>query len=121
LVEIICDTSFLVHLANNRIKNISTLDTDIGSIQFVVPDTVVAELEQLSQNPAKRDVAISTLDYIKRFKIIQMGGTFADSQFVSFVKKHGGTVATMDRELKQQIKKYGGSVLSISNNKIILE
>jgi len=39
----------------------------------------------------------------------------------SYIKKQGGIVATMDKELKLIIKKLGGSILSISNNKIVLE
>lgn len=121
MVEIICDTSFLIHLANNRIKNLHTLDTDIGSVRFVVPDTVISELTKLTQNPEKKESALAALDHIKSFKVIQFGGSFADSEFISYVKSHGGVVATMDRDLKASLKKLGGSVMSISNNKIVLE
>lgn len=121
LVDVICDTSFLIHLANNRIKNISTIDTDIGNIQFVVPDTVLTELAKIAQNPEKKSAAEATLSYIKPFKMIKLGGSFADAEFVLYTKKHGGIVATMDKKLKLEIKKSGGSVISISNNKIILE
>ncbi|MGB1428855.1 MAG: twitching motility protein PilT, partial [Nitrosopumilus sp.] len=31
MVEVICDTNFLIHLATRRIKNIDNLDTEIGS------------------------------------------------------------------------------------------
>jgi rRNA-processing protein FCF1 len=121
LVEVICDTSFLIHLANNRIKNLSTIDTEIGSIRFVVPDTVLAELAKLAQNPEKKSAVEATLSYIKPFKTTKLGGSFADAEFVSYTKKHGGIMATMDKELKLRIKKSGGSVISISNNKIVLE
>jgi hypothetical protein len=40
---------------------------------------------------------------------------------VSHVKKNGGIIATIDGELKKRIKKSGGSVLSVSNDKIVLE
>ena len=40
---------------------------------------------------------------------------------VYLVEKNGGIVATMDKELKSKIKEVGGSVLSIHNDKIILE
>jgi rRNA-processing protein FCF1 len=40
---------------------------------------------------------------------------------VSYVKKNGGIVATIDGELKNRIKKNGGSILSVSNDKIVLE
>ncbi|TBR07641.1 MAG: twitching motility protein PilT [Candidatus Nitrosotenuis sp.] len=121
MVNVICDTSFLIHLATNRIKNLSTIDTEIGSIRFVVPSTVITELENLLNDKEKKDVVTITLDYIKSFPTISLGGNFADAVLQSYIKKQGGIVATMDRELKSIIKKSGGSIISISNNKIVLE
>lgn len=121
MVEVICDTSFLIHIANNRIKNLATLDTEIGSIRFVVPDTVITELQNLAERPDKKDAALSTIQYIKPFKTVSLGGSFADEQFVSLVKRRGGVIATMDRELKTRIKNSGGSVISVSSNRIVLE
>ena len=40
---------------------------------------------------------------------------------LDFVQKNAGMVATMDKELKSKIKDAGGSVLSIHNDKIVLE
>jgi len=48
LVEVICDTSFLMLLASKNIKNISNLETEIGTIEFTVPDMVIKELERIS-------------------------------------------------------------------------
>lgn len=121
MVEVVCDTSFLIHIATKRIKNISNLETEIGSIRFVVPDIVIQELEKLSKNDKKKQLIISTLDYIKNLNKIKISGTFADESIISYTKKHGGIVATMDVELKHKIKESGGSVISISNNKIVLE
>ena len=50
MVEVVCDTSFLMILASEQIKNISNLETEIGTIEFVVPNMVINELEKLSQN-----------------------------------------------------------------------
>jgi len=121
LVEVICDTSFLIHLANHRIKNLSTLETEIGDIHFVVPDTVVFELTKLSKQEEKTKEASATLQYIKNFKKIKMGGIFADDSFVSYVRENGGVIATIDKVLKYKIKNSGGSVISIANNRIVLE
>lgn len=121
MVDVICDTSFLIHLATNRIKNLSTIDTEIGDIRFVVPSTVTMELKKLLDDKEKKDAVILTLDYIKSFQTISLNGSFADAAIQSYIKKQGGIVATMDRELKSIIKKLGGSILSISNNKIVLE
>ena len=48
MVEVICDTSFLMLLASKNIKNISNLETEIGTIEFTVPDMVIKELERIS-------------------------------------------------------------------------
>ncbi|MGI0004642.1 MAG: PIN domain-containing protein [Candidatus Nitrosotenuis sp.] len=121
MVEVICDTNFLIHLANNRIKNLSTIETEIGDIRFVVPDIVLAELEKLGKIKEKNQEINAAIQYIKSFKTVNLGGSYVDDSFVSHVKKNGGVVATMDKDLKLAIKKAGGSVISISNNKIMLE
>lgn len=121
MVKVICDTSFLIHLANNRIKNLGTLDTDIGSIQFLVPDIVVSELDKLAKKEEKSKEAVTTIEHIKNFKKIKIGGSFADDSILSYVKNSGGIIATIDKDLKYKIKRSGGSVLSIANNRIVLE
>lgn len=121
MVEVICDTSFLIHLATNRIKNLDNLDVEIGQISFVVPQVVKNELFELEKNLEKKQDVQSTLKYIKNFKIIPILGSFADKELLDYVLKNRVIVATMDKELKKQIKNYGSSIMSFSNDKIILE
>ena len=121
MVEVISDTSFLIHLATHRITNISDLETEIGNLSFVVPDIVKKELEHLTEDPDKNTAATQTLEHIKNFKTNSITGKTADLGILDFVEKNGGMVATMDRELKTKIKDAGGSVLSIHNDKIVLE
>ena len=121
LVEVISDTSFLMHLATHRITNISDLETEIGNLSFVVPEIVKKELEHLAEDPDKNTAALQTLEHIKNFKTNSITGKTADLGILDFVEKNGGMVATMDRELKSKIKDSGGSVLSIHNDKIVLE
>lgn len=121
MVEVICDTSFLIHLANHRIKNLATLDTDIGNIRFLVPEIVHAELAKLAKQEEKTKEASATIQYIKNFKKINIGGTFADDSIIEYVKENGGIIATIDKDLKYKIKNHGGSVISIANNRIVLE
>jgi rRNA-processing protein FCF1 len=121
LVEVICDTNFLIHLATRRIKNIDNLDVEIGQITFTVPEVVKNELSKLAKNPEKIKDIESTLNYIKNFKIIPINGTFADKELLDYVLNNRVIVATMDKELKKQIKHLGSSIMSFSNNKIVLE
>ena len=121
MVDIISDTSFLIHLATHRITNISDLETEIGNLSFIVPEIVKKELEHLAEDPNKNTAVMQTLDFIKDFKTNSITGKTADIGILDFVGKNGGIVATMDRELKVMIKQVGGSVLSIHNDKIVLE
>ncbi len=121
MVEVICDTSFLIHLATRRIKNIDNLDTEIGSISFVVPEVVKNELIKLQNNPEKKQEIEATLNYIKKLKTISIQGNFADKELIEYVKNNRSIVGTMDKALKKQIKQAGSSILSFSQDKIVLE
>ena len=124
MVEVICDTSFLIHLATRKIKNIDSVNTEIGQIQFVVPTVVWNELVQISVNrnhSVKIQDALKTLKFARSLKNIPMSGTYADAAIVKHVKEHGGIIGTMDKELKSKIKHSGGSIMSFSNDKIVLE
>ena len=121
MVEVICDTSFLIHLATRRIKNIDNLDMEIGSISFVVPEVVKNELIRLQNNPEKKQEIETTLNFIKKLKTISIQGNFADKELIEYVKNNRSIVGTMDKTLKKQIKRAGSSILSFSQDKIILE
>lgn len=54
VVKIICDSSFLIILASRRIKNISSVETEIGSLEYVVPNMVVKELEKITMDNKKK-------------------------------------------------------------------
>ena len=121
MVEVICDTNFLIHLATRRIKNIDNLDTEIGSISFTVPEVVKNELIKLQQIPEKNHEITVTLNFIKKLKIIPINGVYADQELINYVKNNRSIIGTMDKDLKNKIKKLDSSILSIHNDKIVLE
>ena len=121
MVEVICDTSFLIHLSTRRIRNLDSINTEIGQTEFMVPLVVLNELEKLSKTQNKKQDAIITLEFARSLKTISITGKFADYAIIKHVKKHGGIIATMDKELKSKIKNLGGSVMSFSYDKIVLE
>lgn len=124
LIDVVCDTSFLIQIATKRITNIHNLDLEIGPIQFIVPNVVIAELNKLRNNVKKHKMAISTLHFAKTLKLVYMAGKendLVDDIIFTNIKCNGGITATLDTELKKRIKKIGGTIMSLSNNKIILE
>ena len=121
MAEVLCDTNFLIHVANRRIKNLDNLDVEIGHITFVVPKVVKNELLKLSNNEKKNKDIQATLDYIKNLKTFPILGDYADKAILDYLSNNRIIVATMDRELKKKVKKSGNSIISISNDKIIFE
>ena len=121
MVNVITDTSFLIHLATHRIKNIDSIETEIGSLIFIVPKIVKKELEHLATDPDKKTISEETLIFIKNFKTNDIDGDTADIGIIQYIKKNPTIVATMDKELKSKIKEFGGSIFSIHNDKIVLE
>lgn len=57
MVRVVCDTSFLIALASRKVKNVSSLGTEIGDLEFVVPDMAVSELERLASGKSKKKVS----------------------------------------------------------------
>ena len=121
MVEVICDTSFLIHLATKRIKNIDNLDVEIGNVSFVVPEVVMTELSKLQNIPEKKEDIITTLNFIKNFKKIPISGNFADKELLNYVKTNRSIIGTMDKDLKKQIKRSGSSIISFTQDKIVLD
>ena len=121
MVEVLCDTNFLIHLATKRIKNIDNLDMEIGSISFIVPEVVKNELIRLQEIPEKNQEVTITLNFIKKFKTISINGIYADQELINYVKNNRSIIGTMDKGLKNKIKKLDSSILSIHNDKIVLE
>lgn len=110
-----------MHIANTRIKNIANIDTEIGQLDYAVPLAVLCELESLSNDTKKGAMARLTLQYIQNYQVLPIIGSFADDAIVKHIRDNGGIVATMDIELKQKIKTLGGSIISVANDRILLE
>lgn len=121
LVKVICDTNFIISLATKRIQNLDSVNSEIGQLDFVIPKVVLKELKKLESNPSKQKDISQTFEFIKKFDTISIDGQYADKEILEYVKNHGGIVATLDKELKKLIRKQNGSILSLSNNRIILE
>ena len=121
MVEVICDTNFLIHLATKRIKNLDVIELEIGSLTFLVPNVVYTELEKLQNSKTKKEDIKKTLDFIKKFKRISIGGIYADKEILDFIKSKKSFVGTLDKDLKKKIKACGSNIISLHNDNLILE
>lgn len=108
-------------MAGTRIHNMELLDSQIGQIRFVVPSVVISELDRLCSNEAKSMQARAALDCCSKMPVLDMDGKYADDAILERIDNAGGLVATQDRELKSRVRARGGGIITIHDNKIILE
>jgi len=122
LVDIICDTSFLIVLASKPIQKLEVLENNIGKIDFVIPSIVIDELNNLvSTASAKRaNAAKLALELAKRFKTIALEGKGADEVIIDYASKHRCYVATIDNVLKNKLKNNGIDVITLVKDRIIV-
>lgn len=121
----ICDTSFLIHLATTRVRNIDSIGDEIGEVSFVVPRIVLGELDRiLRRGDARSDDARRTIEFARGLRAVRMdagAAATADDAILSHAAARGGIVATMDRGLKRRLRDCGCSIMSFSNDRIVLE
>ena len=121
MIKVICDTNFLIHIATKRIKNLDSIELEMGSLTFLVPNVVYTELVKLQNHKNKKEDIRQTLDFIKKFKKISINGIYADKEILDFVKSKKSFVGTMDKDLKKKIKACGSSIISLHQDNLILE
>lgn len=137
-----------MHVAAARIRNEGSVDTEIGELLYVVPPPVMAELGRLRRegDPARAAAAAAALEFIERRaragepgagsggaadaasasaaarSAVAAGESAADAAIVEYVRAGAASiVATMDRGLKRAVRQAGGSILSVSGDRIVLE
>ena len=122
MVDIICDTSFLIVLASKPIKKLDVLENNIGKINFIVPSVVIDELNKLvsTASAKKANAAKLALELTKRFKTIDLQGESADETIIDYASKHRCYVATIDKALKNKLKSDGIDVITLVKDRIIV-
>lgn len=121
MAEVICDTDFLIRLGSGRVRNLDSACAEIGDISFAVPRSVVSELEAMLSRRPKRAAAEAALERARPMRLMgEISSTPADDAIVEHVRRRGGTVATMDRQLRARVRRAGGSVLTLWQDRMVL-
>ena len=121
MAELICDTDFLIRLGSGRVRDIDSACTEMGSISFAVPRSAISELEAMLPRPAKRAAAADALERAGSMRLIEeISGVPADDAIVRHVERRGGTVATIDRRLRERVRRAGGSTVTLWRDKMVL-
>ncbi|HEX6646561.1 MAG TPA: hypothetical protein VF047_05225 [Nitrososphaeraceae archaeon] len=122
-MNILCDTSFLMVLVTKPVKLLDNIVIQYGKINFLIPDVVIDELENLVNNPTYKisQNAKTVLEVTKRFEIITSKKlNYADDSIVDYALNYKCAVATMDKNLIQRLISSKVMVFSLRNNKLLI-
>jgi hypothetical protein len=122
-MNILCDTSFLMVLVTKPVKLLDNLVMQYGKINFLIPDVVIDELENLVNNPTYKisQNAKTVIEVTKRFEIITTKKlNYADDSIVDYALNYKCAVATMDKNLIQRLISSKVMVFSLRNNKLLI-
>jgi rRNA-processing protein FCF1 len=123
-MEVICDTSFMMVLGSNPLRNIESIESFLGSLHFTVPNIVADELRQLERHsgPKRSRMARAALSLIgSKFNLISLPPSkYADYAIIKYSRCNNCAVATIDRELKSRLIKNKVLVITLRDNKLII-
>jgi rRNA-processing protein FCF1 len=132
-MNIISDTSFLMILCYEPIKNMNFLEFKFGKPIFLIHPSIIKELTQIKQkgNIKRSKIANLALEIIdkeiinKNFKYLDDNGYYdeegldVDSQLLLLSIKKKYPLATIDKNLMKRALKNGADIITLKNNKIV--
>lgn len=125
MIKIILDTNFLVYCAEKKIDYAEELMNLMSEgYELVVPEQVVEELKDISQNSKKlsdRSAAFLALKLLghNKVKTIKTEGIYADEAILNLVRL-GNIVATLDVGLRKKLK-TSRKIVIIGERKLAFE
>jgi rRNA-processing protein FCF1 len=136
-MEIVCDTSFLMVLCYEPVKNLDALESKFGKLIWLIHPETVDELTQLEKEAGIKRSKIANLslkiiknqiekgdfrylekDELSKFekKSINLS---VDSVLLNLSYQKKKPLATIDKDLLKRALKKGVDVITLKNNKII--
>jgi rRNA-processing protein FCF1 len=123
-MQVLCDTSFLMVLVSKPIKQFAKIESQLGRIDFLVPDIVEGELEQLTDNagPKRSGIARTALEIARaKFRTVALTpAKHADDSIVEYAIANKCAVATIDTKLRLRLVANEVLVLTLSKDNLII-
>ena len=125
IMEVICDTSFLIALVSNPIKCLDKVESEIGKLRFKVPSFVLDELNSVERKsgPKKSMIANTAIRISKlKFEIMDIGKSKnVDIDILNYVTRNRKfAVATLDGILLNRLRTADVTTITLSKNKMII-
>jgi uncharacterized protein len=123
-MKVLCDTSFLIVLVSKPIKRLAKIESQLGRLDFLVPDIVQRELERLSQNagPKRSRLAKTALELTRaKFNTVVVApAKHVDDSIIEYAMTQSCAVATIDTNLRRRLIANQVLVLSLRKDNLII-
>jgi uncharacterized protein len=125
-MNVLCDTSFLMVLVSTPLKRMAKIEMEVGKLTFLVPNVVIGELQRLETRagPKRSLIARTAIEIANsKLRIVELPDWVGrvDEAILKFAKASDCAVATLDRNLKIALRRNNILVISLSNNRLIIE
>jgi uncharacterized protein len=125
-MNVLCDTSFLMVLVSTPLKRMTKIEMEVGKLSFLVPNVVIGELQRLETRagPKRSLIARTAIEIANsKLRIVELPDWVGrvDEAILKFAKASDCAVATLDRNLKIALRRNNILVISLSNNRLIIE
>jgi len=111
-------------LVSKPLKRVAKIESELGRLNFLVPDIVEAELERLAQNAGpKRSRLAKTALEIARTKFLKVPvppARHVDDAIIEYAMIQKCAVATIDTNLRRRLIANQVLVLSLSKDNLIV-
>jgi len=119
--KVVLDTNALLSIEELKIDILEEL-RGLGYTEFIIPGTVLDEIEKLSGRGGRVSVASRVaLKFAERMRIVDSPLENADESVIYTAKNEGAAVFTNDRDLRKKARSAGIPVVYIRNLKILNE
>lgn len=123
-MRVLCDTSFLMVLVSKPIKNVGRVESQLGRLDFLVPDIVIGELERLQgkAGPKRSTLAKTAIELTKvKFKVVPVAhAQHVDDSIMEYAAREKCAVATIDTNLRRRLIANEILVLTLNQDKLIV-
>ncbi|HEX7258104.1 MAG TPA: hypothetical protein VF242_08585 [Nitrososphaeraceae archaeon] len=121
MINIICDTSFLMVLVTKPVKLLDDITINYGKINFLIPDIVTEELNKLINRKSYKisQIARTVLEIATQFEIVKTKKLrYTDDSLLDYAISYNCAIATIDKNLIKRALSQKIMVFSLKNNKV---
>jgi rRNA-processing protein FCF1 len=111
-------------LVSKPIKQLAKIESELGRLEFLVPDIVKVELEKLAENkgPKRSGLAKTALEVAKiNFREIGVEpAKHVDDSIIEYAMENKCAVATIDTDLRRRLIANEILVLTLSKDRLVV-